>query len=189
MTNIYTEKYHQFLDIGCWLVNDSVCKAHTLDICMLHRGSLRCYMHIQISYSKNFKVLCIAHDGRRTQFLKTQKIHKKQICINIYFFKEIWSSYCIDDHDLDIISNVCLHRNCQVVSLHTFKNHYTLLISLECLVVLSFHLVTQIMHNTRCFINGTFDPIKVDVMNSMTSLFWPQGTQKWWSGYNINAHR
>jgi hypothetical protein len=107
--------------------------------------------------------------GRITQ-------HTKKMCIKLYFFKEIWSSSCIDGHDLYIISNVCLHRNCQVVSLQTFKTHFTLLISLEFLVVLSYHLVTQIMYNTLCFINGTLDPFKGDVMNVMTQLFWPKGS-------------
>ena len=113
---------------------------------------LRCYMHIKIWYLKYFKVLCITHE--------VSNIHTQKMCINLYFFKEIWSSSCIDGHDLYIISNLCLHRNCQVVSLQTFKNHFTLLISLEFLVVLSYHLVTQIMYSTLCFINGTLDPFK-----------------------------
>ena len=109
---------------------------------------------------------------------KKSQIYTKKMCIKLYFFKEIWSSSCIDGHDLYIISNVCLHRNCQVVSLQTFKTHFTLLISLEFLVVLSYHLVTQFMYNTLCFINGTLDPFKGDVMNVMTQLFWPQAPQK-----------
>jgi hypothetical protein len=84
---------------------------------------------------------------------------------------------------------LCLHRNFEVVWLQIFKNNFTLLFSLEFVVGLSYHLVTQIMYNTLCFINGTLDPIKVDVMNIMMSLFCPQATNKCWRGYNINAHR
>ena len=123
------------------------------------------------------------HNTRRREnaILEEKKVRslkntQKQMCIKLYFFKEICSSSCIDGHDLYIISNLCLHRNCQVVSLQTFKNHFTLLFSLEFLVVLSYHLVTQIMYNTLCFINGTLDPIKVDVLNIMMSLFCPRAT-------------
>ena len=160
---------------------------------MLHRGSLRWYMHIRIWSLNNVKVFCITHDGERTQCLKknkkSQKYTKNKCASNYIFFKEVWSSSCIDCHDLDIISNFCLHRNCQVVSLQTFKNHFTLLISLEFLVVLSYHLVTQIMYNTLCFIIGILNSFKVDVMNAMTQLSCPQAPQKCWNVYHINNHR
>jgi hypothetical protein len=45
---------------------------------------------------------------------KKSQIYIKKMCIKLYFFKEIWSSSCIDGHDLYIISNLCLHRNCHV---------------------------------------------------------------------------
>jgi hypothetical protein len=172
MTNVYTEKYHQFLDMRCWIT-----------LLYAYKDMIFKVFQSALHNTRRWEDEIIDKRSRKSQ------IYTKKMCIKLYFFKEIWSSSCIDGHDLYIISNMCLHRNCQVVSLQTFKTHFTLLISLEFLVVLSYHLVTQIMYNTLCFINGTLDPFKGDVMNVMTQLFWPQAPQKCWRGCHINTHR